>query len=111
MTPLERGLRFDCEGRSLVGVLSLPTAPAGDLGVVIAVGGPQYRAGSHRQFVLLARRLAAAGFAALRFDMRGMGDSEGEFPGFEGLGPDLTAAGHALMAQAPGVRRLVYWLA
>jgi exosortase A-associated hydrolase 1 len=31
--------------------------------------------GSHRQFVLLARHLAAAGYPVLRFDYRGMGDS------------------------------------
>ena len=30
--------------------------------VLVIVGGPQYRAGAHRQFVQLARRLAAAGF-------------------------------------------------
>jgi exosortase A-associated hydrolase 1 len=109
MTPAERGLRFDCAGESLVGVLTLPAGAATDVGVVIAVGGPQYRAGSHRQFVLMARRLAAAGHAVLRFDARGMGDSSGEFPGFEDLGPDLAAAVQALRAELPAVRRVVLW--
>jgi alpha/beta superfamily hydrolase len=45
--------------------------------VLVIVGGPQYRAGSHRQFTLLARSLAEQGFAVLRFDYRGMGDSTG----------------------------------
>ncbi len=51
--------------------------PCARLGVLIVVGGPQYRVGSHRQFVLLARALAARGFAAMRFDCTGMGDSDG----------------------------------
>ncbi|KAB8057318.1 hydrolase 1, exosortase A system-associated, partial [Janthinobacterium violaceinigrum] len=58
----------------LVGILSLPAAP-GPRGVLIVTGGPQYRVGSHRQFVLLARALAAQGVPVLRFDLRGMGDS------------------------------------
>jgi exosortase A-associated hydrolase 1 len=110
---VEEGVVFDCAGQSLVGVLSRPgVGPGlaqGDLGVVIAVGGPQYRVGSHRQFTLMARRLAAAGWPALRFDTRGMGDSGGDFPGFESLGPDLAAAAQALTAACPTVRRIVFW--
>ena len=109
MTPTERGLRFDCEGESLVGVLSLPEGEPAEVGVVIAVGGPQVRVGSHRQFLLLARRLAGAGHAVLRFDVRGMGDATGEFPGFEALGPDLAAAVATLRQQVPAVRRVVLW--
>ena len=57
-TNAERGLVFRCAGEELVGILH--PAP-GATGVVIVVGGPQYRVGSHRQFLLLARRLAASG--------------------------------------------------
>jgi exosortase A-associated hydrolase 1 len=106
---VERGIEFACEGASLVGVLAAPVAPALATGVVIAVGGPQYRAGSHRQFVLLARRLAQAGHAVLRFDFRGMGDSSGDFPGFEAVGPDLAAAQRTLRAEVPAVQRVVVW--
>ncbi|HBZ05431.1 MAG TPA: hydrolase 1, exosortase A system-associated, partial [Massilia sp.] len=49
-----------CRGAWLYGIVSLPAAPH-PRGVLIVVGGPQYRAGSHRQFTLLARDLAAAG--------------------------------------------------
>jgi len=45
--------------------------------------------GSHRQFVQLARRLAKQGYPTLRFDYRGMGDSEGVYRSFENVGPDL----------------------
>ncbi len=109
MTFTERGLRFNCEGESLVGVLSLPAGEPAAVGVVIAVGGPQVRVGSHRQFLLLARRLAGSGHAVLRFDVRGMGDATGEFPGFDAMGPDLAAAVTTLRQQVPAVRRVVLW--
>lgn len=105
----ERALTFSCRGHQLVGVLAEPAQPRGDVGVVVVVGGPQYRAGSHRLFVRLARALAEAGHPVLRFDARGMGDSEGEFPGFEHLAPDIGAAIDALQAHCPGVRRVVLW--
>jgi exosortase A-associated hydrolase 1 len=102
----ESALVFPCEGDRLVGVVS---AGHRDLGVVIVVGGPQYRAGSHRQFVLLARHLAAQGFPVLRFDVRGMGDSEGAQRPFDALTPDIAAAITALQSQQPQVRRVVLW--
>lgn len=104
----EHGLCMACAGETLVGVLSRPVGAASGVGVLVAVGGPQYRAGSHRQFRLLAARLARAGHVVLRFDSRGMGDSTGEFPGFEALAPDFEAATAALRAQ-PGVERVVWW--
>lgn len=54
----EHALLLPCGQDTLVGVLSLPDAPS-NTAVVIVVGGPQYRVGSHRQFVLLARALYA----------------------------------------------------
>ena len=73
------------------------------------VGGPQYRVGSHRQFVLLARDLAADGFPVFRFDYRGMGDSEGEFRGFEHVEDDIAAAVEAFRSASPGLREIVLW--
>jgi exosortase A-associated hydrolase 1 len=104
----ERPVVFGCGGDWLYGVASVPAQP-GPRGVLILVGGPQYRAGSHRQFVLLARHLAAAGVAALRFDYRGMGDSEGAPRGFEMVSDDLRAALDAFFAQAPGMDEVVLW--
>jgi pimeloyl-ACP methyl ester carboxylesterase len=52
-------------------------------GVLIIVGGPQYRVGSHRQFLLLSRRLASEGYPVMRFDYRGMGDASGAMRSFE----------------------------
>jgi len=104
-------LQFDCAGESLVGIVAQPADSANvrDVGVVRVVGGPQYRVGSHRQFVLLARVLAEAGYAVLRFDVRGMGDSAGSPPDFAQLDHDIAAAVDALIETAPQVRRIVLW--
>jgi len=104
----ERALSFDCQGHLLPGILALP-AQHRDIAVVVVVGGPQYRVGSHRQFVLLARALANAGYPVLRFDTRGMGDASGEFPGFEHIGPDIAGAIDALHAEVPGLAKVVVW--
>jgi len=105
----EQALVFACAGEVLVGVATVPDEPRGDLAVLIVVGGPQYRVGSHRQFVHLARRLGAAGYPVLRFDYRGMGDAGGERRAFDAVDEDLRAAVDALMAAVPQVRRVVLW--
>lgn len=104
----ERAFTFACGGEQLVGILSLPSnaAQLAARGVVIVVGGPQYRAGSHRQFTLLARSLADAGIPALRFDYRGMGDSEGAQRDFETVEADLRAAIDAFFVQQPQLREV-----
>jgi len=61
-----------------VAVLHRPARLHSTTGVIVVVGGPQYRVGSHRQFVLLGRALASQGIAVLRFDLTGMGDSVGQ---------------------------------
>lgn len=104
----ERALLFDCAGEALVGILSPSAAPA-TRGVLIIVGGPQYRAGSHRQFALLARHLAAHGIPALRFDYRGLGDSGGAARTFEDVGADIRSAIDAFQAALPSLRQVVLW--
>jgi exosortase A-associated hydrolase 1 len=104
----ERALVIECAGAELVGILHAP-ASRPVAGVVIVVGGPQYRVGSHRQFVLLARALAEGEVACLRFDCRGMGDSGGDFPGFEQIEPDVRAAVDCLLAQCPELERVHLW--
>lgn len=109
MTSTDEVLRFHCAGQALLGILSRP-AQMRDLAVVIVVGGPQYRVGSHRQFVKLARSLAADGYPVLRFDYRGMGDSAGEARDFLDVNADISAAIDAcLRAVQPGVRRVALW--
>ena len=110
----ELALRFrsaaaDDEAQArMVGILSLPDAP-GPRGVVIVTGGPQYRVGSHRQFVLLARALAARGMPVLRFDLRGMGDSEGGARDYRAAGPDIAGALAQFFAAVPALREVALW--
>ena len=99
---------FDCHGDELVGLLH-PGAPSASIAVLLVVGGPQYRVGSHRQFVHLARALADAGIPVLRFDYRGMGDSAGAFRGFEEIGEDIGSAVDALQASLPMIQQVVIW--
>lgn len=102
----EEVLHFDCQGEGLLGVLSVPDKPP-RLGAVVVVGGPQYRVGSHRQFVGLARALAKGGIAALRFDVRGMGDSQGATRDFESIDDDVDAAVNAVFATQPSIEGVV----
>ena len=104
----EQAVVFNCDESRLVGIVTLPETPA-ETGVVIVVGGPQYRAGSHRQFTLLARHLAKQGIASMRFDYRGMGDSEGEMRNFELIDDDIRAAIDTLLRHIPEVHRVVLW--
>ena len=107
----ESVLEIQCEGIALAGIVAEPAdaSAALDTGVVIVVGGPQYRVGSHRQFVQLARSLARDGLSVLRFDYRGMGDSDGTMRTFEEAGPDMQAAIDALLRSAVHIRRVVLW--
>ena len=101
-------IRVDCAWETLFAILARPQQ-ATELGVVVVVGGPQTRVGSHRQFVLLSRTLAAGGYATLRFDHRGMGDSTGEQRDFEAIGADIGAAIDALQSTCPAVKAILLW--
>jgi len=65
------------EGRSLYGVLEAPDGRACG-GVVIVHGWGGCRVGPHRILVETGRELVRRGFAVLRFDLGGRGESEGE---------------------------------
>lgn len=108
MIPDEQALMLDCDGDSLVGILSGAGLSAAR-GVLIVVGGPQYRVGSHRQFALLARHLAERGIPALRFDYRGMGDSGGEVRTFEHVDADIRCAIDRFFTSVPGLKDVVIW--
>jgi exosortase A-associated hydrolase 1 len=104
----ERALAFPCKDCWLYGILSLPRATV-SRGILIVVGGPQYRVGSHRQFTLLARHLAAHGVPVFRFDYRGMGDSEGDMRTFEDIEDDLRCAIDRFFEEVSTLNDLVIW--
>jgi exosortase A-associated hydrolase 1 len=104
----EHAVVLECGGGRCVALVH-PAAAAGQrVGVVIVVGGPQYRAGSHRQFVLTARAFASAGFPVLRFDYRGMGDSDGEQRTFESVHEDIRMAIDTLVRES-GVSQVILY--
>ncbi len=104
----ERALRFSHHDSWLYGILSLPEQAAAR-GVLLVVGGPQYRVGSHRQFTLLARYLAAQGIPVMRFDFRGMGDSEGEMRTFEAVEEDIHYAVEQFFKEMASLKEVVIW--
>lgn len=101
---MRRLIAFTCEGALLGGSLD---AASGTVGVLMATGGSQTRIGSHRLYERLAASCAKAGYPVLRFDRRGVGDSEGLDSGFAASEPDLAAAAAALRAECPQIDRLV----
>ncbi len=103
----ESAITFACRGEMLTGILSQPEQ-ASDTTVIVVVGGPQYRVGSHRQFLQLARHLARQGYPVLRFDGRGMGDSSGLLRSFEEIDDDIGAAIGTITARRSN-SKIVLW--
>ncbi len=99
---------FSCQADQLIGIIHQPEKPL-DFGVLIVVGGPQYRAGSHRQFILLARMLANNGIPVMRFDYRGMGDSQGLARSFSEVDDDIKSALDAFYQNSPALKGVVAW--
>src|ERR1700761_5437529 len=60
----------------LFGVLCRPYTSARDVAVVILNTGSNHHIGTSRTSVTMARRLAKMGFASLRLDVSGIGDSD-----------------------------------
>ena len=105
---VEEAVSFECEGSKLFGILT-HSRKVSDIGVIVVVGGPQYRVGSHRQFVQLGRAIAKAGYSVLRFDVRGMGDSEGEKKDFQSITNDIAAAKEFLIKSTRQIKKIVLW--
>lgn len=99
---------FPCGDEAMLGMLAAPEK-RGVTGVLIVVGGPQYRVGSHRQFLLLSRALATRGYPTMRFDYRGMGDSQGELRNFEMVSEDISAAIEAFSVRFPQMKQVILW--
>lgn len=104
----EQPVCFESAGLQLRGMLGLPEAPEPRRrGIVLVHGWGGCRIGPHRMLVHAARRLLQAGFATLRFDLRGRGDSEGEADqtDLDGMIEDTVGAVDFLKQQ-PGVDRV-----
>lgn len=99
-----RHFLFPCDGSQLVGTID--DAP-GTTALLLVSGGNEVRAGAWNGQARFATRIATEGFPVLRFDRRGVGDSEGVNAGFQGSADDIAAACIALREQLPHVSRIV----
>ncbi|SEI74537.1 hypothetical protein SAMN04488058_101499 [Deinococcus reticulitermitis] len=104
---MESFAQFSVNGQRLYGMLHTPDEPPPAQGwpsVALLHGFTGNRVENHRSFVLLARRLAASGVAALRFDFRGSGESQGDFSEMTVTGEvEDAGAACAYLRRQPGL--------
>ena len=101
---MRRWLSFAVEGSQCAATLD---EAAGATGLLIVSGGNEIRSGAHRGMARLAAAVARAGYPVLRFDRRGVGDSEGDNGGFESSAEDLAAAVAVFREQCPQLTKIV----
>lgn len=96
----------------LIGIETLAAGPpsaAGLPAVILLNAGVVHRVGPHRVTVNLARRLAEAGHAVLRFDQAGVGDSRPRAAGVSYLESVIDDVRQAMnhLEKATGARRFI----
>jgi pimeloyl-ACP methyl ester carboxylesterase len=106
----EHSLAFG-DANGLIGTILTPDQPASrpEVGFILFNAGVVHRVGVHRTNVKIARQLAADGFASIRFDLAGVGDSArggGKYSFSEQAVVDIRAAMDALGA-ATGLNKFV----
>ena len=105
----EEAFAFDIRDVSVTGVIHHAATTKSRTGLLIVVGGPQYRIGAHRQYVHLARHCAKNGIPAMRFDYRGVGDSSGKYPGFQRVKQDIHRAIDEFLTRESSIDHIVIW--
>ena len=136
---MEKQISFTCVGQKLYGMLHLPEGKGPFPALSFFHGFTGQRFEPHQLFVKTARALAKKGIAALRFDFRGSGESEGDFLDMTMSGEVADAleslkflrnqaevdsnrlgvlglsmggfAASCVAAQDPGVKALILWAA
>jgi pimeloyl-ACP methyl ester carboxylesterase len=105
-TANEEPVYFEADGRQLFGIVTSPTVEPLGIGVVLLTGGGvALSMNRNRLSVRMARRLAALGYHVIRFDYRGIGESEGMTEVFDLTRPfsdDLLGAVGELRARGIG---------
>lgn len=95
---------FDVEGAQCHSTLD-----DGDktVGLLIVTGGNEIRSGAFAGQAQIAARIASNGYPVVRFDRRGVGDSEGENGEFQCSAPDIAGAIRAFKARKPKVKAII----
>jgi exosortase A-associated hydrolase 1 len=99
-----RHFAFDCAGSALAATLD---EAAGTAGLLIVTGGNETRAGAFSSQARLAASVAATGHPVMRFDRRGVGDSQDVNLGFRHSAEDIAAALAAFRERCPTLERVV----
>lgn len=99
-------LSFPCEGAMLCATLDMPEGVP-TTGLLIVSGGNEIRSGAWGSHARIAESVVAQGYAAFRFDRRGVGDSTGTNDGFKSSSPDIAAALAAFRAAVPSMTRII----
>lgn len=99
-----RHFTFTCAGSRLAATIDEGNRQTG---LLLVSGGNEVRAGTWNGQALFAARIAAEGYSVLRFDRRGIGDSEGVNRDFRSSGPDIAAALAAFRQHCPQITRMV----
>ena len=107
---MEEPVQFIYNHKRLYGILHIPDIMVNPSVVVIIItGGPQVRTGAHRLYVQLGRFLCEHNWPSLRFDYEGMGDSEGDFVGFQYAEPSIAVAIAFLQNKFKRKLNFIFW--
>ncbi len=101
---MRRMIQFTCNDDRLIGTID---EGANTTGLIIISGGNEIRSGAYAGQASMAAHFAALGYPVMRYDRRGIGDSEGNNGGFESSSDDIASAANAFRVAAPHVTRVV----
>jgi len=96
---------FTCDSDVLQGTIDQVDNDA-RTGLIIVSGGNEIRSGAHAGQTRLSKHIATNGFPVMRFDRRGIGDSQGNNSGFRKSSPDIQAALDYFHAACPKLEKI-----
>jgi len=104
----EEPVYFESRGYKLFGIFHPPKDGNNDFGIIFANSGMQNRVGPHRLYVVFARILSQIGYAVLRIDLPGIGESEGTLTEthFDAYDQDGLTSAINFMKRTKNIKRL-----
>lgn len=103
-----RHFQFECEGSMLSATMDLPDDTSGaNTALLIVSAGNFPRCGAWSSMAQLADRIAVLGYPVMRFDRRGVGDSDGPYVPVTSASPDVQAALTTLRGKLPHIDKII----